>query len=550
MLLLNIVEDRPTPPQIYNYKVYLTALCISWGACLFGYDSSYIGTTIVLPSFQTAFGLSKLSTHELANVSANIVSTFQLGAFGGAALGFPLMEKYGRKIALIIATAVFIIGAIVQTVATHQLSYVYSGRFLVGLGVGSITSAAPVFLAEISPPAIRGRLVGLYEISYQVGAVVGFFINYGIKQHQNTKAAESWRIPTALQLVPAGMLMLGLVFVRETPRFLFKQARDAEATRNLCILRDLSPDHPYILDEIASIRTQISDVTVLHAKEETEGRVAWFKSYWRGIAKYCLAKGIRNRMAIGFMMMLFQNMVGTNAINYYSPTIFKSIGVSNTSLYTGIFGALKAAASVVFLGFLVDRLGRRLPLLVGGITCCICMFYIGAYIKVAHPASYASASLMSSSTQAGAKAATAAIFIFGMSFAASWNGLAWIICSEIYPLKIRGFCAAYTAMAQWLWQFVIARSTPYAAASLGYGLFFLFGSFCACAVVFAYFFIPEIKGLTLEQMDQVFGYVDFDANPLLQDRQLSNDEIEKQTNNTKQNDYMLSPSIIAPKIEK
>jgi MFS family permease len=106
-------------------------------------------------------------------ISANIVSTFQAGAFGGALLGFPLMESVGRRLALIVATGVFIIGAILQTVATTQLSYIYAGRALVGLGVGGITCAAPAMLAEISVPAVRGQLVGLYEIAYQVGAVVG-----------------------------------------------------------------------------------------------------------------------------------------------------------------------------------------------------------------------------------------------------------------------------------------------------------------------------------------------------------------------------------------
>lgn len=137
-----------------------------------------------------------------------------------------------------------------------------------------------------------------------------------------------------------------------------------------------------------------------------------------------------------------------NAINYFAEsTIFTAIGVTNGSLYTGIYGALKAVASVVFLGFLVDRVGRRPPLLVGGVTMALCMFYLGAYIQAAHPKTYAAGTLPRSVIRGG-EGATAAVFIFGMAFAASWNGLAWIICSELFPGKIRGFCAGYTAMCR------------------------------------------------------------------------------------------------------
>lgn len=223
------------------------------------------------------------------------------------------------------------IGAILQTVATTNVAYIYAGRVLVGLGVGTITAAAPVFIAEISPPAIRGQLVGFYEIAYQIGAVVGFWINYGLKQHQDVKRRRTWVIPMAVQLIPSGMLLISLVglllpspllliclqadislclrfvqfFVRETPRFLLKQGRHSDAVSSLVFLRNLPADHPYILEEVAAIESQIEDVSLLHGQEKRDGRWAWFKSYWYGIWSYITAKGIRNRMAIGFFMMMF-----------------------------------------------------------------------------------------------------------------------------------------------------------------------------------------------------------------------------------------------------
>lgn len=242
------------------------------------------------------------------------------------------MESLGRKRALQIATVVFLcvllaqassslpdrdslplllrIGSIVQTVATTQLSYVYSGRVLVGLGVGTITSAAPVFLAEISPAAIRGRLVGLYEISYQIGAVIGFWLVYGIKENLDITASSAWRIPTALQLVPSGLLFLALIPLHETPRYLMKaHPTDATLARaSLAWLRNLPEDHPYVQEELEAIRSHLEDVKSLQSTELKEGRRTWWGSYWRGIWRYLSAPGMRNRLAIGFAMMLFQNV--------------------------------------------------------------------------------------------------------------------------------------------------------------------------------------------------------------------------------------------------
>lgn len=495
-----IVEDPNTPREVYNVRIYMTAIVIAFSSCLFGYCASFIGTTITGEAFKRDFGLASLTAAERSIVSANIVSVFQAGAFFGAMITYPSMETIGRKRTLQIIGFVFQISAILQTVATNQIGLIYAGRVIAGLCVGGVTCCAPVYLAELSPPAIRGRLVGFYEIAYQLAAVVGFWINFGISHTINPALSKSWRIPFAVQLIPGGMLLLSSVYLKESPRFLLKMDRPEEAARNLSFLRMLPVGDPYIEAELSATVVQINrerEVTDRH-----EGGVVG--KYVRGIWHEVSAKGIRNRLIIGAFIMMWQNMSGINALNFYSPTLFAEIGITDTSLYTGIYGVLKAVASLVFFIFLVDTLGRRPPLFFGGIMSGLSLLYVAIYLKIGHPDTDA---VISASTAAGGKGATAFIMLFAIFYSMGWNGLAWVICAEIYPTRIRGFCAMWTALWQWVFQFIIARETPAMSASLGWGMFLLFACFNFASVVFVFFFIPETKGLTLEDMDSIFGAI-------------------------------------------
>ncbi|GAA6029913.1 hypothetical protein NBRC10512_003637 [Rhodotorula toruloides] len=487
--------------EVYNLRIYCTGVVIAFGAALFGYCASFIGTALKLPAFQRDFNLSNDSS-----ANADIISVFQAGAFFGALGGYPLMENLGRKKTLVIAAVLFDIGCILQIAATHQLGLIYAGRVVVGVAVGFVTTCAPVYLAELSPPAIRGRLVGFYEIAYQLMALVAFWLSYGIRQHLDLSSSVTWRIPFAIQIIPGGLLLVGACFLRESPRYLLKRHRPEEATRNLCWLRKLEPSHTYIEEELSATVIQINREKAVAA--DFKGNAA--TRYCRGLWHEATTPGIRNRLVIGFLIMAAQNMSGINSINYYSPTLFSSIGITDVTLYTGIYGVIKAASSLVFFAFLVDTVGRRLPLILGGTCSGFFMLYIAVFLKVGDPNGQ---EVLSHSTKMGGQAATAFLFLFSVSYSMSWNGLAWVVCSEIYPTRIRGACAAWTAAAQWLFQFIIARETPDMIASMGaWGTFLLFSMFNFLSAVFAFFFIPETKGKSLEEMDDLFGVKRIDAD--------------------------------------
>ena len=175
MGIFSVVEDRPTPQAVYNWRVWVCASIASFGSCMIGYDSAFIGTTLSLPSFQDEFGLNKLSAPDLALISANIVSVYQAGAFFGSLLAYAFVFYLGRKSSLLVFVAAFILGSGMMLGANGErgLGLIYGGRVLAGLGVGGTSMAVPIYISEIAPPPVRGRLVGLYELGWQAGGLVG-----------------------------------------------------------------------------------------------------------------------------------------------------------------------------------------------------------------------------------------------------------------------------------------------------------------------------------------------------------------------------------------
>jgi MFS family permease len=176
MGILSFVEDRPTPKAVYNWRVHVLAAVASFTSCMIGYDSAFIGTTINLDSFKDSFHMEDMSTSHLNLISANIVSLYLAGAFFGAIFAYPIGYYWGRRTGLFCCGVVFMVGAGMMLGAKHGLGLIYAGRVLAGLGVGAGSNMAPIYISELAPPAIRGRLVGTYELGWQIGGLVGFWI--------------------------------------------------------------------------------------------------------------------------------------------------------------------------------------------------------------------------------------------------------------------------------------------------------------------------------------------------------------------------------------
>lgn len=265
---------------------------------MYGYDSAFIGGTLSLPAFQRTFGLDTSSASEKAALSSNIVSTFQAGAFFGCALGFPIAERWGRRVLLLVSAVVFSIGAGLQLVG--MLGPLYAGRALTGVAVGASAMVMPIYISECAPPLIRGRLVGVFEVMLQVALVFGFWVNYGVNKNVSSATSKQWHIPVAIQFVPAGLLAFSMMFMVESPRWLVSKNRSHDARVALAWIRNLPQSHRYIQTELTIIEFGVN--------QELESTGS--KRTFRQIVRELTRKGIRNRLAIALGLMLFQNMTG------------------------------------------------------------------------------------------------------------------------------------------------------------------------------------------------------------------------------------------------
>ncbi|KAK2811082.1 hypothetical protein FQN50_002417 [Emmonsiellopsis sp. PD_5] len=493
MGILSMVEDRPTPKAVYNWRVYFLAAVASCASCTIGYDSAFIGTTIAVQSFRDEFGFEDMTDSAVNLLSANIVSCYQAGAFFGSFFAFPIAHFWGRKIGLVAAALVFILGAGIMLAANAErgLGVLYGGRVLAGIGVGAGSNIVPIYISELSPPAIRGRLVGVYELGWQIGGLVGFWINYGIAETL-PYSNKQWLIPFAVQLIPAALLLIGAIFITESPRWLFLRGRRDEAIKNLCWIRKLPHDDIYMVEEIAMID---------QALEEQRSTIGL--GFWKPFKAVGSNRRVMYRLFLGSMFFFWQNGSGINAINYYSPTVFKSIGIrgSNAGMFTtGLYGVVKTVCTIFWLLYLVDQVGRRNLLLIGAVGGSVCLWIVGGYIKIAQPENNPTGDMTS-----GGVAAIFFFYLWTCFYSASWNGIPWIYNSEMFDPNVRSLAQACAAASNWFWNFLISRFTPQMFAAMGYGVYFFFASLMILSVAFVVLLVPETKGVPLENMDALFA---------------------------------------------
>ncbi|KAG9519808.1 quinate permease, partial [Aureobasidium melanogenum] len=493
MGLLTLVEDRPTPSAVYNWRVYACAAVASFASCMIGYDSAFIGTTIALPSFVKEFGFKKMKAEHLALIKANIVTVYQAGAFFGSLLAYASAYYLGRRKSLWVFVTVFMVGAGIMLAAKDgDLAPIYAGRVLAGLGVGGASMIVPIYISEISPPAVRGRLVGIYELGWQIGGIVGFWINYALTETM-ASSRRQWQIPFAVQLIPGGLLLIGSLWLKESPRWLYSKGRREEGLKNLCWIRKLESNDLYVVEEVASI-----DAALDH-QASTMGM--GFTAPFRAVAK---SRAVQWRFFLGGMLFMWQNGSGINAINYYSPTVFKSIGITgtNTAFFTtGLFGVVKTVMTIIWILFLIDKLGRRKLLMIGAAGGSVCMWIIGGYLLGTDG--------KRNGTELG-PGGIAAVFFFYLwttFYSPSWNGTPWVLNSEMFDSNTRSLGQASAAANNWFWNFIISRFTPQMFLNMGpsgCGVYFFFASMMMASIVFVWFLIPETKSIPLEAMDRLF----------------------------------------------
>jgi sugar porter (SP) family MFS transporter len=381
---------------------------------------------------------------------------------------------------MIFNSGVFTFGVILQTAATAIPMFV-AGRFFAGLGVGLLSATIPLYQSETSPKWIRGTIVGCYQLAITIGLLIASIVLNSTKNRQDT---GSYRIPIAVQFAWAIILVVGMLILPETPRFLIKKGRHDMAAKSLSRLRRLDVDHPALIEELAEIQAN-------HEYEMALGKASYLD---------CFRPPLLRRLLTGCGLQALQQLTGVNFIFYYGTSFFQNAGFDNPFIISTITNVVNVCSTFPGL-YMVEKWGRRPLLMFGAIGMCVCQLIVAGV-----------GTALNTHTSNQTTIAFVCIYIF--FFACSWGPVAWVVTGEIFPLKARAKCLSMTTATNWLLNWAIAYATPYLVnnepgdANLGAKVFFIWGGFCLICTLFVYLNIFETKGLSLEQVDELYGKVD------------------------------------------
>lgn len=483
--------SRPEGEAGKTWPAIAMGFFVAFGGVLFGYDTGTISGIMAMPYWQTLFSTGYVNPEGHPDITTSqesgIVSILSAGTFFGA-LASPFMTDYiGRRPGLLISTWVFNLGVVLQTVAT-SIPLFLAGRFFAGFGVGLISAIIPLYQSETAPKWIRGAIVGAYQLAITIGLLLAAVVNNATANRNDTGC---YRIPVAVQFAWSLILFAGMLILPETPRYLIKRGHMDKAAAALGRIRRLPADHPAVLSELAEVKAN-------HDYEMSVGKASYLD---------CFKPPILKRQFTGMALQALQQLTGINFIFYYGTKYFQRSGVSSGFVISMITSAINVASTVPGM-YAIDKWGRRPLLFWGAVGMCVSQFIV-AMCGTLSTGQYDNGEIYVKSV-AGQKAAVSFVCIFIFFFASTWGPLAWVVTSEIFPLKTRAKSLSMTTATNWLFNWAIAYSTPYLVnygpgyANLQSKIFFIWFAACFLCIAFVYFFIYETKGLTLEEVDELY----------------------------------------------
>ncbi len=436
--------------------LYVVAVIASLGGLLSGYDTGVISGALLFIN----------ESWNLTDTTQGIlVSSVLIGAVIGAATNGVLADMFGRKKIIIATAIIFILGSIFCAFAPN-IYVLIASRLFIGFAVGIVNFVVPLYLSEISPKNLRGTLVSLYQWAITAGILFSYFINAVF-----APAVYNWRWMLFAGVLPGLVLLIGMCFMTDTPRWLLSKDREDEARR---VFAKIEPDID-IDSEIDNVRANL--------KSDDSGSVMQFK----------LKKWMIMPFVVGIGIMFAQICTGINTIIYYAPTIFKNAGFESniSAIYatTGI-GIINFLMTIVAL-FFTDKLGRK-PLLYFGLT--------GVMLSlIALGGAFAFADFFGDNLK---WVTVGSLITYIICFAMSLGPIGWILVSEVFPLSIRGRAMSICTVSNFVFNFLVVSSFPVLLNRVGGALtFWGFGIVSLLCIIFVYFFVPETKGISLETIE-------------------------------------------------
>ncbi|CAJ2655636.1 unnamed protein product [Trifolium pratense] len=465
--------------------VLVTCLVAAMGGLLFGYDLGITGGVTSMEPFLVKFfpGVYKQMKNESADKNQYckfdnelltlFTSSLYLAALIASFFASTTTRRFGRKVSMFAGGMFFLVGALLNGFAVN-IEMLIIGRLLLGFGVGYCNQSVPVYLSEMAPAKIRGALNMGFQMMITIGILGANLINYKTANHKS-----GWRVSLGIGAVPAVMLCVGSFFLGDTPNSMIERGQKEAAKKMLQRIRGID-----------NVDEEFQDL--VDASEEAKK----VEHPWKNITQ----PRYRPQLTFCSLIPFFQQLTGINVIMFYAPVLFKTLGFgSDASLMSAVItGGVNVAATFVSI-FTVDKFGRRILFLEGGVQMLICQIVVGSMIAMKFGVSG-----QGSFTKGEANLLVFFICLYVAAFAWSWGPLGWLVPSEICPLEVRSAGQATNVAVNMLFTFAIAQIFLNMLCHLKFGLFFFFAGFVLIMTIFIALFMPETNKVAIEEMNNVW----------------------------------------------
>ncbi|KAL8167070.1 hypothetical protein V2J09_008569 [Rumex salicifolius] len=465
--------------------VVITCIVAASGGLIFGYDIGISGGVTTMVPFLKKFFPSVL--RKAADAKTNVycvydsqlltafTSSLYIAGLAASMVASRITSIFGRKFTMILGGFTFLIGAAINGAALN-IAMLILGRIFLGLGVGFTNQATPLYLSEVAPPKWRGSFMTGFQFFLGVGVVAANCINFGTAKYKS-----GWRLSLGLAIVPALIMTLGAILISDTPSSLVERGKLDEAKRALAKVRGKDAD----------IDAELMALTKATEAIKEANREPFVTIFER---KY------RPHLVMAVMIPFFQQLTGINVIAFYAPVLFQSVGFgSDSALIAAIILGVVNLGSILVSTVVVDRFGRRVLFLEGGIQMFICQVAVAVVLAITTGGSHAQ-----HLSKDHAILVLLLMCVYAAGFGWSWGPLAWLIPSEIFPLKIRPTGQSIAVGLNFAFTFVLSQTFLTMLCHFRYAAFLFYAGWIAVMTVFVAFFLPETKGIPLESMDAVW----------------------------------------------